>query len=264
VISAVLPVAVERLTVAAEAMSAARKKLDVNFYESLAVKKEPYELAREAALVQGAEALQAGVEGEQRGAGAIAGRVQMAQNQQQGSIRSAMGQELSGLEQATAAEESRLRDMGVGLDLSVAQSSQLAARDAAEAAEQATAQGVAGVASFASQVAAALPEYSKSPSAKITNQIVKTGGKDFGLQQTDIQKSIGSLGVVDNIDFSRVGGMTPLQFTDFMGQVGPETLKKIQAQFPCSASAFRPSTSALPGTGFSAASYGYGVPSIGG
>ena len=247
---------------AAEAMAAARKKLDVNFYESLAVKKEPYELAREAALVQGAEALQAGVEGEQRGAGAVAGRVQMAQNQQQGSIRSAMGQELAGLEQATAAEESRLRDMGLGLDFSVAQSSQLAARDASAAAKQATAKGVAGVASFASQVAAALPEYSKSLSAKITNQIVKTGGKDFGLQQTDIQKSIGSLGVVDNIDFSRVGGMTPLQFTDFMGQVGPETLKKIQTQFPGSASAFRPN--ALPGTGFSAASYGYGVPSIGG
>lgn len=249
---------------AAEAMSAARKKLDVNFYESLAVKKEPYELAREAALVQGAEALQAGVEGEQRGAGAIAGRVQMAQNQQQGNIRSAMGQELTGFEQATAAEESRLRDMGYGLDLSVAQSSQLAARDAAEAAKQATAQGVQGVASFAAQTAAALPEYSKTPSARITNKIVKTAGKELGLQQSDIQKSIGSLGVVDNIDFSRVGGMTPLQFTDFMGQVGPETLKKIQAQFPGSASAFRPSTSALPGTGFSAASYGYGVPSIGG
>ena len=43
------------------AMTEARKKLDVNFYEQLAIQKEPYELAREAALVQGAEALQAGV-----------------------------------------------------------------------------------------------------------------------------------------------------------------------------------------------------------
>jgi hypothetical protein len=247
---------------AAQAMAAARKKLDVNFYEQLAIKKEPYELAREASLVQGAEALQAGVEGEQRGAGAVAGRVQMAQNQQQGNIRSAMGQELMGLEQATATEESRLRDKQVGIDLAEVQGAQLAARDAQEAATQATQQGMEGVASFATQALNAVPLFSKSPSARITNQIQNTGSKNLGLQQTDIQKSIGSLGVVDNIDFSRVGGMTPLQFTDFMGQVNPETLKKIQAQFPGSASAFN--TNGLPGTGFSAASYGYGIPSIGG
>jgi hypothetical protein len=62
---------------AAEAMAAARKKLEINFYDKLAVQKEPYELAREAALAAGAQAIQAGQESE-RGSAATAGRVQMA------------------------------------------------------------------------------------------------------------------------------------------------------------------------------------------
>lgn len=246
---------------AAEAMSAARKKLEVNFYEQLAIKKEPYELAREAALVQGAEALQAGVEGEQRGAGAVAGRVAMAQTEAQGNIRSAMGQELMGLEQATVAEESRLRDMGVKLDLAEVTGAQLAARDAQEAANLATKQGMEGVVSMGQQVAAMAPLYSKSPSGRITNQIEQTGSRQYGLNQSDIQKSIGSMGVVDGVDFSSVGSMSPLAFKDFMGQINKNTLQKVQQGFSNSASSFNPN---LPNTGFNPAQYGYNIPSIGG
>ena len=58
---------------AMKAMQDARKKLDVNYYDELAVQKEPYELEREALLSAGAQAIQAGVESE-RGAAATAGR----------------------------------------------------------------------------------------------------------------------------------------------------------------------------------------------
>jgi hypothetical protein len=44
---------------AAKAMAEARKKLEVNFYDQQAIKKEPYELQREALLSQGALAVQA-------------------------------------------------------------------------------------------------------------------------------------------------------------------------------------------------------------
>ena len=74
------------------ALADARKKLDVNFYEGLSIQKEPYELAREALLSSGAQAIQAGVEGSERGAAATAGRVQMAQQQGQREIAAAMGQ----------------------------------------------------------------------------------------------------------------------------------------------------------------------------
>jgi len=211
---------------AAEAMAAARKKLDVNFYEQLAINKEPYELAREASLVQGAEALQAGVEGEQRGAGAVAGRIQMAQNQQQGSIRSAMGQELAGLEKATAAEESRLRDMGVGLDLSEAQGAQLAARDAQEAANLATKQGMEGVKQFGSEVAKALPLFGQDISA----QKQALGGMSFTPEQFQQFGNVaekGGLGApgtggFTNLDFDAIRNMNNIQFNQFKQSLTPQ------------------------------------------
>jgi hypothetical protein len=98
------------------ALADARKKLDVNFYEGLSIQKEPYELAREALLSSGAQAIQAGVEGSERGAAATAGRVQMAQQQGQREIASAMGQDMFGLQKLALQEESRLRDIGAGLD----------------------------------------------------------------------------------------------------------------------------------------------------
>lgn len=249
---------------AAEAMSAARKKLDVNFYEQLAIQKEPYELEREALLSAGAQAIAAGQESE-RGAAATAGRVYMAQQAGQRQIAGAMGQEMAGLEKLTAAEDARLAGAQAGLDLATAQGAQLAARDANQAANLATTQGVAGVTSLAGQVASALPLFAKTPSARITNQIENVGSKQLGLQQSDIQKSIGSLGVVDNVDFSRVGNMSELQFKDFMGKVNPDTLRKIQSQFANSASSFMPDMYKSPNLFSPSSSLGaFAIPGIGG
>jgi len=114
---------------AAAAMAEARKKLEINFTDELAIKKEPYELQREALLSQGALAIQAGQESD-RGAEATAGRVLMAQNEAQAGIRTAMGAEMTDIENKRIAEESRLRDLGVQLDLGEAEGAQMAARNA--------------------------------------------------------------------------------------------------------------------------------------
>jgi hypothetical protein len=141
-----------------EAMANARKKLDVNFYAAQGIQKEPYELEREALLSQGAGAIQAGVESE-RGAAATAGRLQLAQQQGQAAVRSAMGQEMMALENKQLAEESRLRDIGVQLDLGEVEGAQLAAANAERLRAQSIEQGVQGITSFAKQAAAALPLY---------------------------------------------------------------------------------------------------------
>jgi hypothetical protein len=224
---------------AAQAMGEARKKLDVNYYEQLGIQKEPYELAREASLVQGAEALQAGVEGEQRGAGAVAGRIQMAQNQQQGDIRSAMGQELMGLEKATAEEESRLRDMGVKLDLAEVTGAQLAARDAQQAAAAYTTQGMGAIQSLGQQAIQAAPLYDKSSGARqfanlqsdyesaakggtLGGQFLDAQGKPLPFQQ--------AIGKMQNIkvDTSKIPGMTPLGFQEYLTGQGADALKGIR------------------------------------
>jgi hypothetical protein len=228
-----------------EAMAAARKKLEVNFYDKLSIQKEPYELEREALLSQGAEAIQAGVESE-RGAAATAGRVQLAQQQGQAGIRSAMGQELAGLEKLSAQEEGRLRDVGVQLDLEEVSGAQLAAANAAELSAQATQQGFEGVTSMAQQISSFAPLYEQSQSAKQVKGIESVAGKDFGLSQTDIQKNIAALGTVDGVDFSGVSAMNPLQYKDFMGGVKADTLKKIKANLPNTLKSYRPNQYAIP------------------
>ena len=146
---------------AEKAMASARGRLDVNYMEALSVQKEPYELQREAMLSQGTQATDAAQESE-RGAAAGAGRVQMAQNEAQGAIRTEMGKELTEIERLKVAEESRLRDLQTQLDLGEVEGAQMAARNAQEMAAQATTQGWEGVTSAATQAANLVPLYAKS------------------------------------------------------------------------------------------------------
>lgn len=139
-----------------QAMQEARKKLEINFYDSLAIQKEPYELEREALLSQGAQAIQAGVESE-RGAAATAGRIQMAQQEGQAGVRSAMGQELTALERLSAQEDSRLRDIGTQLDLGEVEGAQLAAANAQELRARSMEQGMQGVTSLGKQAVSYIP-----------------------------------------------------------------------------------------------------------
>jgi len=124
-------------------MREARRKLEKNYMESLAIQKEPYELEREAALVAGAQATEALRESD-RGmgrVGAIYGQQQQAQRQ----IASAMGQELFNLDYLTAQEESRLRDIGTQLDLGEVTGAQLEAANAEERRQQQLQAGIQGI-----------------------------------------------------------------------------------------------------------------------
>lgn len=219
---------------AAEAMAEAKKKLEVNFYDELAIQKEPYELERQALISAGAQAIQAGQEGEARGAGAVAGRVQMAQNEGQRQIAGAMGQEMLGLEKLAAAEDARLRDLGVEINLKEATGAQLAARDAQEAAAAATAQGVQGLASTAQQGLQMVPLFGKTDSVKAFEGLQDMASKKLGLNEADLQKNIAAFGKLQGVDFSKVAGMNSMQFKDFMGGLNPNLIGTIQQQLPSS------------------------------
>jgi len=143
-----------------EAMQEAKNKIETNFYASQGIQKEPYELEREALLSQGAAAIQAGVESE-RGAAATAGRVQLAQQQGQAGIRTAMGQELTALENKQLQEQSRLRDVGVQLDLGEVSGAQLAAANAQQLRAQSMQQGFQGLTSMGQQAMQFVPLYDK-------------------------------------------------------------------------------------------------------
>ena len=117
-------------------MREARKKLDVNYYESLAVAKEPYELEREATLEAAATAIGAASESE-RGAAAAAGRIMMASNQQQAKTRADMTKEKQLIDTKIAEEEARLLDERVALDTGEVEGNQIASQEAAMIKDQA-------------------------------------------------------------------------------------------------------------------------------
>ena len=176
---------------AAAAMAEARKKLEINFTDELAVNKEPYELQRESMLSQGATAIQAGQESE-RGSVATAGKVQMAQNEAQAGIRTAMGAEMTDIQNKKIQEASRLRDLGAQLDLGEAEGAQMAAANAEEAATAHTAQGMQGVISTAQQGLNMIPLFAKDGS--ITD--FTTGGGQLTISDRSGKKG----GVVNMTD----------------------------------------------------------------
>jgi hypothetical protein len=82
-----------------KAIEEAKRRVDVNAYEQLSI--------ADALLTQGATGMQAGVEGETRGAAATAGRMQMAQNLRQGEVRGEMGQRMDEINKLVAGEDKR-------------------------------------------------------------------------------------------------------------------------------------------------------------
>ena len=157
---------------ASKAIEAARKKLEVNVYDAIGIQKTPYELEREAMLSAGAQATEAARESE-RGVAATAGRVYAGQQAGQADVQTRMGQEMLGLEKLSAQEESRLRDLGVNMDMMEAQGAQMAAAQAEEQAAQATAQGIGGAISTVQQGIQAIPLYQKTQAAKMYDDLVK-------------------------------------------------------------------------------------------
>ena len=142
------------------AMNAARQRLEVNYMDSLAIQKEPYELERDAALVAGAQATEALRESD-RGAGRV-GAIYGQQQQAQRQIASAMGQEMFNLDYLSTQEDTRLRDLNTQLDLGEVTGAQLAAANAEERRAQQLQAGVAGIGDAAATGLGELKLYGKT------------------------------------------------------------------------------------------------------
>lgn len=199
-----------------KAMASARARLDVNYMDALSVQKEPYELQREAMISQGAQTVDAAQESE-RGTAAAAGRVQMAQNEAQGGIRTEMGKELTEIERLKVAEDARLRDLQTQLDLGEVEGAQMAARNAQEMAAQATTQGFEGLTSAATQVANLVPLYARTGITQDSlkgMQYTPEQMKAFGQVEGNTLGAPGSNGFT-NLDFDAIQNMSRSQFNQF-------------------------------------------------
>lgn len=201
------------------AMADARKRLQVNYYDELAIQKEPYELEREALLSAGAQAIQAGVEGESRGVAPTAGRVLMAQNEAQAGQRTAMGQEMLGLEKLSVTEDSRLRDVNVQLDLEEVAGAQAAARDAQEANAAYMAQGMQGLQSMAQTGIQMAPLYSKNIGAQkaAASKVQMTAAESDAFRAAGDPNLTGPPAPAGTpVDFSGTGSMSNAEYRRFL------------------------------------------------
>lgn len=150
---------------AEKALAEAKKRLDVNVYESLDVNLDAFRRQQEGLLSAAAQATAAGAESE-RGVAATAGRVQAGVNDAMAGIREAEVSKLEELERLTAGEESRLKDIGAQINLDEAAGAQAAAANAAEMEQMALSQGMEGVTSAIGQAAEMVPLFSKTPGAR--------------------------------------------------------------------------------------------------
>jgi hypothetical protein len=146
---------------AAGAIAEARKRLEINVAKQRSIQKEPFELAREAIISTGAQAIQAGVESD-RGAEVTAGKVQMAMNQGQADIRDAQTQIMTDIEKDIINEDARLADLGMQLNLEEAAGAQIAGKQAEENSAAAMMQGFQGATSALQQGLAMVPLYPKT------------------------------------------------------------------------------------------------------
>lgn len=203
------------------AMASARKSLEKNYMDSLAIQKEPYELERDAALVAGAQATEALRESD-RGmgrVGAIYGQQQQAQRQ----IASAMGQEMFNLDYLSAQEDTRLRDIGTQLDLGEVTGAQLAAANAEERRQQQLQAGVAGIGGAAMTGLDAMALYKKTnlpPEAKIdTTSLTKVG--DTPLDRLNSMNPFDPTGAFNSsvADLNQYGRIDPSSLEEIFGTV---------------------------------------------
>lgn len=91
------------------------RQMEINPFDAIAIQKEPYEMAFDAAVEAAATESQALAEADPRLLAGLAGRRRIGQEEALQGVRASMGRELTGLEQASAAEDARLRDQRTNL-----------------------------------------------------------------------------------------------------------------------------------------------------
>jgi hypothetical protein len=182
---------------ARKAFEEAKKQININPFDALAINKEPYELERQALLAQGAQAIAAGQEGD-RGAAATAGRIQMAQNEAQAGQRTAMGADMLNLEKMSAEEDTNIKTQLAGLSLNEAAGYQSQAKEAKDARARAIQQGYQSGAKALEYGVKEIPLY------------LQGRGNDTSLQQANMAK-IGQPTVTPPSQKLVAGALTPLQ-----------------------------------------------------
>ena len=148
-----------------KALAEARRALQVNYAKQMSVNNEVYGQERLAAQGGVQQFMDAAADADPRGAAAAAGAGLMALQGQQQQTTNRQTNELINIENAILEEDSRLRDINVGLDMQEVEGAQQAAADSRNAAAAAKAQGIQGAANTLQQGLSMVPLYTQNRNA---------------------------------------------------------------------------------------------------
>jgi hypothetical protein len=148
-----------------KALAEARRALQVNYAKQMSVNNEVYGQERLAAQGGVQQFMDAAADADPRGAAAAAGAGLMSLQGQQRETTNRQTNELINIENAIIEEDSRLRDINVGLDMQEVEGAQLAASDSRNAAAAAKAQGIQGAANTLQQGLSMVPLYTQNRNA---------------------------------------------------------------------------------------------------
>jgi hypothetical protein len=144
---------------AKKAMQKAKELLQVNAYKGIAIPKEAYEMTADILTSTAQLGLSAAQEGDARSLAATAGRIGAGQTRAAEQFRAGLSKDIFDLEKLVAAEDSRLRDIKVGIGLEEVAGAQKASRDAQEASQKALKEGFAGLTSTVAKGIDLIPLY---------------------------------------------------------------------------------------------------------
>jgi len=208
------------------AFDKAMKELSANQMAKIGLPMDVIDRQRDAITSSAAQITRQAAEGEGRGVAATAGRVQMAAQEGQRDIASDIGQQLMGLETATAQEEARLSAARANLNLAEAEGAQAAAAQAG-AQQDAAIKGVfTGLQSAGQQYLEGSELYKKNEGTKELANLKKeyeaaVKDKKVGKRFQDAQGNILPFEDIlpriqaPNVELSGLQGLQGAQITDY-------------------------------------------------
>lgn len=138
---------------AEQAVASARAELEKNYMEAVTLPTKAYEMQREGINQQSANLLASGVEGDQRGAGAVASQVMAARTQAEQELGAQIQKDEIERQKLISAEDARLAGARAGISLQEAEGAAMAQRDAEIARAQAQQNAAGAVAQGAASIA---------------------------------------------------------------------------------------------------------------
>ena len=171
---------------ASRAFDQALNLIEPNYLENVALPLEAFEQERLSGLMGTQQIVQAGQEGEERGAIATAGRAALSNQQAQARARQGLAATQFALDKAVAAEDARIAGVKSGLRQEEAKGFQAMAADARQAQQQQMASGAKGLVTAGAAGLKAFPLFGKGEGAVDPASVTSTDNlnmDDFTLNE---------------------------------------------------------------------------------